>query len=117
MVECEFLPLPLLIAGAGCGSFRSPELTGGLPRGSDVDYAEFEANRMTAEDRAFFDENGYVRPPLPAPPLRFGARPVESAFVNRTSGSPDGARLQVIIHDALPQQDHVELLDALHRLR
>ena len=57
---------PFLIAGAVCGSFRSPELTDGLPRGSDVDYAEFEANRMTAEDRAFFDENGYVRPPAVA---------------------------------------------------
>ena len=47
------------------------ELTDGLPRGSDVDYAEFEANRMTAEDRAFFDENGYVRLPLFTLPLRF----------------------------------------------
>ena len=69
MVECEFLPLPhrrsrlwfLPIAGAHGWI---------APGRSDVDYAEFEANRMTAEDRAFFDENGYVRPPLPALPLR-----------------------------------------------
>ena len=69
---------------------------GWIARGrSDVDYAEFEANRMTAEDRAFFDENGYVRPPLPALPLRFGGAPcgerVRQSYVGLTCAA--GARL------------------------
>jgi len=51
-----------------------------------VDYAEFEANRMTAEDRAFFDENGYVRPPAVATVKR-----VRQSYVGLTCAV--GARL------------------------